>query len=179
MMDVVYNQTRSDVESKGDLSKLADLHSLSSGLKSLSTELATGGMEVCRRAMGGHGFGGASGLVAINSDYLSKPTVEGDNWMITQQMARYLIKKAKMIVANPGLTPSNRTEAALLRYWKQSSGPAPHFDIFSQNQNIVAAFEHRAAYLVSTEHLTVVQMTEIRSALLTSNRPSRLTRRWK
>ena len=39
----------------GDFSLLAQLHVLSSGLKSTTTELASAGIERCRRACGGHG----------------------------------------------------------------------------------------------------------------------------
>jgi len=91
-MQALYTRTRADI-SKGDFSRLAELHSQSSGLKSLCTDYAANGIETCRRALGGHGFGGGSGLIQLNSDYLSKPTVEGDNWMITQQTASYLIKR--------------------------------------------------------------------------------------
>jgi acyl-CoA oxidase len=63
----LYSRTRGSIE-KGDFSKLAELHSTSSGLKSLCTTLAADGIETCRRAMGGHGFGGGSGLVEINNE---------------------------------------------------------------------------------------------------------------
>jgi acyl-CoA oxidase len=63
----LYENTRANIE-KGDFSRLAELHSTSSGLKSLCTTLAADGIETCRRAMGGHGFGGGSGLVEINNE---------------------------------------------------------------------------------------------------------------
>lgn len=153
-MSEIYDKTRSDIEDKGDLSALAELHSLSSGLKSLSTELAAGGIETCRRAMGGHGFGGGSGLVGLNYDYVSKPIVEGDNWMITQQMSRYLIKKAKLVASTSGLKPESRTEEVLLRYWHlnsetlQSPRTAKPLDVINNDRDIVEAFEHRASFLV-------------------------------
>ncbi|UPL02885.1 hypothetical protein LCI18_013819 [Fusarium solani-melongenae] len=152
-MGEIYDRTRSDIENKGDLSALADLHSLSSGLKSLSTELAAGGIETCRRSMGGHGYGGGSGLVGLNADYLSKPTVEGDNWMITQQMARYLIKKAKLVATSPNHKPENRTEEALSRYWQRNPGSpqtprtAKPLNLLNNNEDLVEAFEQRAAFL--------------------------------
>lgn len=155
-MGEIYDKTRSDIENQGDLSALADLHSLSSGLKSLSSELAAGGIEICRRSMGGHGFGGGSGLVGLNADYSSKPTVEGDNWMITQQMARYLIKKAKLVATTPHLKPENRTEESLLRFWQSNSGDlrAPRtsrpLDVLKRDADIVEAFAHRAAFLVNS-----------------------------
>lgn len=156
MMGLIYDRTRLDVETKADLSGLDDLHALSSGLKSLSTELATEGMETCRRAMGGHGYGGASGLVSMNADYLSKPTVEGDNWMITQQMARYLLKKAKLIATESATAVSSRTEAKLKRYWEDTKGRngselGTPFDVLKTDDALVDAFDHRAAFLVSHE----------------------------
>ena len=146
-MGLLYEKTRKNVE-QGDFAALADLHSTSSGLKSLCTELAANGIETCRRAMGGHGFGGGSGLVQLNSDYLSKPTVEGDNWMITQQVARYLIKKAKEVATNPKQKPMNSTEENLHRYL-HGEKTARVFDVLNDDAEILRAFERRAAYLVS------------------------------
>lgn len=63
----LYHSSRATIE-KGDFGPLAALHSASSGLKSLCTTLAADGIETCRRAMGGHGFGGGSGLVGLNAE---------------------------------------------------------------------------------------------------------------
>ncbi|KAF1921890.1 acyl-CoA dehydrogenase/oxidase C-terminal [Ampelomyces quisqualis] len=93
MYELYRTTTSRQTIENGDFGPLAELHSASSRLKSLCTILAADGIETCRRAMGGHGFSGGSGLVGLNSDYLSKPIFEGDNWMITQQVAAYLIKK--------------------------------------------------------------------------------------
>ncbi|KAL4888858.1 acyl-CoA dehydrogenase/oxidase C-terminal [Aspergillus ambiguus] len=146
-MGQIYDATRASVDG-GDLSRLIDLHSLSSGLKSLCSDLAAGGIEICRRSMGGHGFGGGSGLVQLNADYLSKPTVEGDNWMITQQMARYLMKKAELIAkGGPQYAPANQTEELLYQFYHRQSGVRQNFRIFDDDKQLVAAFAHRAAYL--------------------------------
>jgi acyl-CoA oxidase len=66
-MSNLYQRSRQTIE-KGDFGMLAELHSASSGLKSLCTMLAADGIETCRRAMGGHGFGGGSGLVGLNAE---------------------------------------------------------------------------------------------------------------
>lgn len=147
MMKEVFLSARQGVE-QGDFSGLVELHSMSSGLKSLCTDIAAGGIETCRRAMGGHGYGGYSGLVQLNADYLAKPTVEGDNWMITQQVARYLIKSAKKIVDQPSKATETRTESILQRYWK-SKGTVVNLNFLNEDKAIVDAFEHRAAYSVS------------------------------
>ncbi|KAF1849788.1 uncharacterized protein K460DRAFT_422042 [Cucurbitaria berberidis CBS 394.84] len=60
--------------------------------------LAADGIETCRRAMGGHGFGGSSGFWI------------GDNGVITQQVVAYLIKKITDKVANPDRPPIDPTD---------------------------------------------------------------------
>jgi acyl-CoA oxidase len=150
----VFLSTRESVE-KGDFSGLMELHGMSSGLKSLCTDLAAGGIEICRRAMGGHGYGGYSGLVQLNADYLSKPTVEGDNWMITQQVASYLSKTAKMVVSSPKTTAGNRTESNLRNFWNKQDGERP--DMLDNDTATVEAFGHRVAYLVSPTYPNSLQ----------------------
>lgn len=69
---------------------LADLHATSCGLKSLASSIAAEGLEVCRRACGGHGYSSFSGIGSYYADYLPTTTWEGDNYMLTQQVARYV-----------------------------------------------------------------------------------------
>jgi acyl-CoA oxidase len=108
----VYLEHRRNVDQEGDFSLMSELHLTTSALKSMCTELAADGIEKCRRAMGGHGFGGPSGFINLNNDYLSRPTVEGDNWMITQQVARGLIKIAKATLENPETQDFSRGSVA-------------------------------------------------------------------
>jgi acyl-CoA oxidase len=77
-----------EVQSGSDM--LADLHASSCALKSLSSSIAAEGLEVCRRACGGHGYSSFSGIGPWYSDYLPTTTWEGDNYMLTQQVARYV-----------------------------------------------------------------------------------------
>ena len=67
---------------------LADLHATSCGLKSLASTIAAEGLETCRRACGGHGYASFSGIGPFYADYLPTTTWEGDNYMLTQQVAR-------------------------------------------------------------------------------------------
>ena len=69
---------------------LADLHATSCGLKALASTTAAEGLEVCRRACGGHGYSSFSGIGSLYADYLPTMTWEGDNYMLTQQVARYV-----------------------------------------------------------------------------------------
>ncbi|TKA32420.1 hypothetical protein B0A50_01526 [Salinomyces thailandicus] len=145
-MQSLYENTRAQID-QGDFSKLAVLHAQSSGLKSLCTELAANSVETCRRALGGHGFGGGSGLIQLNNDYLSKPTVEGDNWMITQQTASYLIKRMSAAVAAK-TEPQDEVEAACKEWLHQGHDKrSSPLQIFDSDEQLVEAFHRRSRYL--------------------------------
>ncbi|KAJ5760483.1 hypothetical protein N7520_007639 [Penicillium odoratum] len=143
----VYENARQDVE-RDDFRSLAHMHSMSSGLKSLCTMLAADGIETCRRALGGHGFGGGSGLIELNNDYLSKPTVEGDNWMITQQVASYLIKKMAGAVAASDTPGVDETEVRFKEYIRTGRGSSrQEYRVLENDREIARSFELRATAL--------------------------------
>jgi len=99
------------------------------------------GSEVCRRALGGHGFGGGSGMIPLNTDHLDKPTVEGDSWMISQQTAAYLIKRMTGVVAGKSTEPIDMQFQAYLKDCKH-----PQHDIYRDEADIVRAFKDRVSY---------------------------------
>lgn len=79
-------------KSRGDNSRqlFAELHATSCGLKALSTTAAAEGLEVARRACGGHGYSSFSGIGPWYMDYVPTTTWEGDNFMLTQQVGKYV-----------------------------------------------------------------------------------------
>ena len=82
--------------------------------------------------------------------YLSKPTVEGDNWMITQQVAAYLIKKMEYSVAIPNTAAKDSTDALFQRYLERYKNRRPAQFIHGTNiddKAIVDIFQWRAADL--------------------------------
>ena len=143
----LYYGTRAEIEKSGDFSRLAEMHAASSGLKSLSTMLAADGIETCRRAMGGHGFGGGSGMIPLNNDYLSKPTVEGDNYMITQQTASYLIKRMTQVVQQVGTSQHKEPIDFQYQAYFKFTRSRVRSDLFKNDYAIVDAFRNRASYL--------------------------------
>lgn len=151
-MRELYQRTRAANALDGDKAQLAELHSTSAGLKSLATDLAANGIETCRRAMGGHGFGGGTGLVQLNADYLSKPTVEGDNWMITQQAARYLLNCVQAVRTAEVTANQSQAEANLLDYSKRASTPLRITTL--SDDAIAAAFQWRTSFLAFRAHET-------------------------
>jgi len=132
-----------ETQTSSDL--LADLHATSCGLKSLASSMAAEGLEVCRRATGGHGYSSFGGIGSWYADYLPTATWEGDNYMLTQQVARYMLKSARSVLQ--GHEPLNDTMAILAWYHKrQDQGGA--FDVLGKDSDIVAAFAWRSAYLI-------------------------------
>lgn len=84
-------------------------------------------------------------MIALNNEYLSKPTVEGDNWMITQQTAAYLIKRMTEVVNNRDLTPTNSVDAQLQAFIQSQKGQQS-FSV-DNDFGLVQAFRHRASHL--------------------------------
>ncbi|KAL5374693.1 hypothetical protein PMIN06_012186 [Paraphaeosphaeria minitans] len=123
---------------------LADLHATSCGLKSLSSSIAAEGLEVCRRACGGHGYSSFSGIGSWYADYLPTVTWEGDNFMLTQQVARYLLKSARSVLS--GAKPTNET-TRILSDFRSRSEIGCAFDILGSDEDLVSAFAWRASFL--------------------------------
>ena len=123
---------------------LADLHATSCGLKALASTTAAEGLEVCRRACGGHGYSSFSGIGSWYADYLPTTTWEGDNFMLTQQVARYLLKSARSVLK--GNSSENDT-TQIFRTFLSRRDMGAAFDILGRDEDIVAAFAWRASFL--------------------------------
>ncbi|KPI40545.1 Peroxisomal acyl-coenzyme A oxidase 1 [Cyphellophora attinorum] len=169
----LYWATRSSVD-KGDFSRLAELHAASSGLKSCCTLLVADGNEVCRRALGGHGFAGASGMIPITTDHLDKPTVEGDSFMISQQTASYLIKRVESCVKSTEASVGEPVDHHI-RAFLQGSGPR-HYDIYNKDSDILDAFRYRFAYLAHKAYQGRVEQKQSWTSLMVSLH--RLSQAW-
>lgn len=72
----------------GNTELLAELHVLSSGLKSLVSWDTAQGIEQCRLACGGHGYSQASGFPEIYGYAVGGCTYEGENIVMLLQVAR-------------------------------------------------------------------------------------------
>lgn len=131
-----------EVQSGSDA--LADLHATSCALKSLSSTIAAEGLEVCRRACGGHGYSSFSGIGPWYADYLPTVTWEGDNYMLTQQVARYMLKSARSVLN--GEKPTNDT-TQILSEFKARSNIGCAWDIIGSDDDLVSAFAWRTSYL--------------------------------
>lgn len=123
---------------------LADLHATSCALKAYSSTAAAEGLEVSRRACGGHGYSAFSGIGSWYADYLPTVTWEGDNYMLTQQVARYLLKAARAVIAGK---PAENDISRILTEFRRRQDIGAAFDILDDDEDIVKAFGWRAAFL--------------------------------
>lgn len=80
-----------------DLCSLPSVHATIAALKAYSTQVALDGAEEARKCCGGYGFSLLSGFPAIIGDLAPMPTLEGENYVMYQQTARYLMKAATNI----------------------------------------------------------------------------------
>lgn len=123
---------------------LADLHATSCALKALASTTAAEGLEVCRRACGGHGYSSFSGIGSWYADYLPTVTWEGDNYMLTQQVSRYLLKSARAVLK--GKAGDNDTTRILSEFIRRRDIGAA-FDVIGSDEDLVAAFAWRVSFL--------------------------------
>lgn len=80
--------------------ELPEVHATCAGLKVWSTVWAHANIEECRKACGGQGFLSSSGIVAIATDFAEPVTVEGEQVVLSFQVARFLIKSVRAVKAN-------------------------------------------------------------------------------
>ncbi|KAI0133776.1 acyl-CoA oxidase [Xylariales sp. AK1849] len=123
---------------------LADLHSTSCALKAFASTTAGEGLEVCRRACGGHGYSSFSGIGSWYADYLPTLTWEGDNYMLTQQVSRYLLKSARAVLK--GKAADNNT-TRILKEFKRREDMGAAFDVLDNDKELVDAFAWRVSFL--------------------------------
>lgn len=83
---------------------LKELASTSAGLKSLTTIIATNGVEDCRKCCGGNGYLLHSGIAALSQDYLWQVTAEGDFIILALLTARHLLKSVGKVFGGGKLT---------------------------------------------------------------------------
>ncbi|KAF8382351.1 acox-1.1 [Pristionchus pacificus] len=145
---------------KGETDLLPDLHAITSGLKSVVTHMVCPsflsflnsplfqvglGIEQCRMACGGHGYSVGSGLPQLYGVQIGGCTYEGENMVMLQQTARYLMKAVK-------LTGQGKTLSHSVAYiTKKENGKSliglEGGDIYREIEIILSTLEHTARRL--------------------------------
>ncbi|EPS69661.1 hypothetical protein M569_05102, partial [Genlisea aurea] len=82
-----------EMKKSDDERLVADVHALSAGLKSYVTSYTARSISVCREACGGHGYAAVNRFGNLRNDHDIFQTFEGDNTVLLQQVAGYLLKQ--------------------------------------------------------------------------------------
>lgn len=91
---------------KNDVSLLSDLHPLAAGFKAFSAWFTLSTIEECRQSCGGLGYSSYSGFPSMLADFAVNCTWEGDNTVMAQQTARYLVKSLQSAMEGKSLKGS-------------------------------------------------------------------------
>jgi acyl-CoA oxidase len=139
-------------QSKNDHSALPYNHMIAAGLKAWATEMAAGGAEDARKCCGGQGYVDTSGLPEIVSAVTAMATFEGENWVMWQQVFRYLFKGIMNIKAGKPVPKSMEYIAESYHYRKNERVLPPRCtsrgnDLLSPDV-LTGIYRHRACRLV-------------------------------
>ncbi|TPX31171.1 acyl-CoA oxidase [Synchytrium microbalum] len=135
---------------------LPEVHATSSGLKSFCTTMAIDCIIDMRTSCGGHGyhqFSGMAGFPDFYAIHCRLATVEGDNWVLTQQTTRYLLNVYRTLRQSKGASTST---ASANRYIAATFSPdfdARRMTATSDSdlltpQVLIDAYAYRAGKLV-------------------------------
>ncbi|KAK2765524.1 hypothetical protein FQN54_008378 [Arachnomyces sp. PD_36] len=144
-LDSEYRECLS-LQRQNDYSTLRYCHVLSSGLKAWSTQVAADGAEDVRKCCGGHGYLATSGLPEIVTEAVATATLEGDIYVMYQQVGRYLLTCIRFLMAGKPIDEKKHYLSEQFQRWRQ--GPVDRCHA-SGNQFLDAGvqcslFKHRA-----------------------------------
>ncbi|CAA2972893.1 acyl-coenzyme A oxidase 2, peroxisomal [Olea europaea subsp. europaea] len=84
-----------EMKKSRDEELVSDVHTLSAGLKAYVTSYTAKSLSTCREACGGHGYAAVNRFGSLRNDHDIFQTFEGDNTVLLQQVAVYLLKQYK------------------------------------------------------------------------------------
>ncbi|XP_075690063.1 peroxisomal acyl-coenzyme A oxidase 2 [Rhinoderma darwinii] len=140
-----YNDVYSEIK-KANFNSLPELHALTAGMKAFVTEISSNGVEVCRKACGGHGYSLYSGIPTIYSKLVASCTYEGENTVLHLQVARFLIKCFAGAQSGKPLPPSVAYLSSPVAGACQAMTPVD----FLNPEVYLTAYEYRVHLLVTS-----------------------------
>ncbi|KAJ7648113.1 hypothetical protein FB45DRAFT_823261 [Roridomyces roridus] len=126
-------------QERDDHSELAPVHALLAGMKAYSTQVTADGAEDARKCCGGHGYLAMSGFGQLVPTATAIATLEGENFVMYQQLARFLVKCV-------GRAEQHST-TEYLRSPNTVSDISPEADLLEPTVQL-GIFRHRSARLV-------------------------------
>ncbi|KAG8430099.1 hypothetical protein GDO86_018486, partial [Hymenochirus boettgeri] len=141
----VYQQVFKEIQT-GNFISLPELHALTAGMKAYVTEICSNGVEVCRKACGGHGYSLFSGLPTLYTKVTASCTYEGENTVLHLQVARFLVKCFAAAKSGQSLPPT----LAYLSSPVSTACQANSHEDFLNPEVYLQAYQHRAYRLIAS-----------------------------
>ncbi|KAL2652065.1 hypothetical protein R1flu_020193 [Riccia fluitans] len=136
---------------------IADVHSLSAGLKAYITSYTAKAISTCRESCGGHGYAAVNKFGALRNDHDIFQTFEGDNTVLLQQVAADLLKQYKKKFEGATLAVTwNYLRDSMGTYLSQTNPVVTHRDEKMHLRDPrfqLDAFQFRTARLLHTAAL--------------------------
>ncbi|GLB42030.1 putative acyl-CoA oxidase family protein [Lyophyllum shimeji] len=136
-------------QAQDDHSTLPYGHITTAALKAWATQTAADGAEDARKCCGGHGYSVLSGMPNLVNDVVPMATLEGENYVMYQQAARYLMKCVSAIQRGQALDAS----MAYLRDRRDGERCPAHGGGFLNPDVQLSIFRHRAIRLAYDCHV--------------------------
>ncbi|KAF2432564.1 acyl-CoA oxidase [Tothia fuscella] len=107
---------------KGDHSNSGYMHVVCAGYKAWASQLCADGADDARRLCGGQGYLAMSGLPDIVTHLHGTPTFEGENYVLWQQVFRYLFKCTQQLDSGGRIPKSMRYIADGFQEYSSGNG---------------------------------------------------------
>lgn len=100
-----YNSLLKELK-EGNMQNLNDCHANSAGLKAFCSWAVRDGISICRDCCGGLGYSAYNRLARLIIDFAVQTTWDGDNVILAQQTARYLLSSLAKVSQGKNLQGS-------------------------------------------------------------------------
>lgn len=141
----LYNERVEIMQKDPESPEANELHSLITLFKANNSWANQKALQECRECCGGHGYSSYSGFSKLRADNDIHLTWEGDNNVIIQQTARFLLKAVQ------SLFKGNPIKSQFLTFI-QLEATKPKFESKDQLKNtlfLISLFEYRTNYYLS------------------------------
>lgn len=143
--DIWYNNQDNLFDEKNPL--LAEMHAITSVIKAFTSWTAQKGIQECREACGGLGYSAYNRLGALREENDINTTWEGDNNVLLQQTAKFLLDNLTMLQNGKKLPHSTLYFLTdTFKVYDRTIQEKSHFAI--DEYNLKKAFEVRANFLI-------------------------------
>jgi len=142
--------------SKGNTVGLNDVHAIAAGMKAVSSWSTRDALILCRDCLGGHGISAYNRLAGMIRDFQVQTTWDGDNTVLSQQTARYLVNAIQKVMEGKKLKGSiqylEHTSTILSSKW-----PVKDENDILSIEHCIEAFQWRTTNLCANSATKIQQ----------------------